>query len=580
MEPFDHFSIEKQAALASLAALRGILAELDGMGVEVEDDLAKIAKAVAAVQSDVLRIALLGAFSDGKTSVAAAWLGQVTGNMKIDPDESSDEVLTYQPEGLEGRCKIVDTPGLFGDKEKTDDGHQVKLDDLTRRYISEAHLLFYVVDSTNPLKDSHGKIARWVLRDLDKLATTIFVINKMDAVADLSDAAQFEAQATIKKRNLIDKLRRIADLDDNEVARLRIVCMSSDPGGRGLDFWFARRELYASRSRIGELKDATQRILDDSVPAYLIAKTGLDVVRDLVIRKVEIARKEAERLKTFGEQNTEEAKRMAEDIKRGKSEINRLAAQLFEQLTAMEAQLRAKLRPLSMAELRPFLEDEIGFDDKEVGFKLQLRIKFAIDQFFEQSTVVADRVANELEKHLESGVTFMDAFGSDAARAASGALKKLSTLDPATIKQAIFVARDLLKELTGVAVKFKPWEASKLAGNIGKWAGPVGALITIGTDIHAAYDASKREQALKESRTAIEGMIGEMFKGIYDLLRDDKKMFAAFAPQFAGFESVLAEMNMATDRINANRMTLDRIGSQLVALALPSPHRPGELAPK
>ena len=72
MEQFKQFSIEKQAAIDTLGKLHGVLDALCGMGVDVDSDLQKIASAMQAVESDVLRIALLGAFSDGKTSVIAA----------------------------------------------------------------------------------------------------------------------------------------------------------------------------------------------------------------------------------------------------------------------------------------------------------------------------------------------------------------------------------------------------------------------------------------------------------------------------------------------------------------------------
>ena len=202
MEQFKQFNVEKQAALATLDQMAGILAEFRELGIDTGEDLAKIRSATEAVQSDVLRIALLGAFSDGKTSVVAAWLGKVMADMKIDMDESSDRLITYRPEGLPGECEIVDTPGLFGDKEKTINGMHVMYEDVTKRYISEAHLLFYVVDATNPLKDSHSEIAKWVLRDLNKLSSTVFVINKMDEVTDLTEPALFDQQAAIKKTNL------------------------------------------------------------------------------------------------------------------------------------------------------------------------------------------------------------------------------------------------------------------------------------------------------------------------------------------------------------------------------------------
>ncbi|EFM9920348.1 GTP-binding protein, partial [Escherichia coli] len=92
MEQFKQFSIEKQAAINSLLQLRGMLEMLGEMGINISDDLQKVTSAINAIESDVLRIALLGAFSDGKTSVIAAWLGKVMDDMNISMDESSDRL--------------------------------------------------------------------------------------------------------------------------------------------------------------------------------------------------------------------------------------------------------------------------------------------------------------------------------------------------------------------------------------------------------------------------------------------------------------------------------------------------------
>jgi hypothetical protein len=118
MEQFKQFNIDKQAAIGKLNWLHGILGDLGSMGFDVQQDLQKIGTALESIEPDALRIALLGAFSDGKTSVVAAWLGRIMADMKIDMDESSDRLAIYKPDGLPGECEIVDTPGLFGDKEK------------------------------------------------------------------------------------------------------------------------------------------------------------------------------------------------------------------------------------------------------------------------------------------------------------------------------------------------------------------------------------------------------------------------------------------------------------------------------
>ena len=86
--------------------------------------------------SDILSIALIGAFSDGKTTTIAGWLEEVKDNMKISTDESSDELAIYHPSNIPDKCQIVDTPGLFGDKEKSSGDDVVKLSDITKKYIS------------------------------------------------------------------------------------------------------------------------------------------------------------------------------------------------------------------------------------------------------------------------------------------------------------------------------------------------------------------------------------------------------------------------------------------------------------
>jgi GTPase SAR1 family protein len=569
MEQFTQFNVDKQAAIKGLDQLRGVLNELGEMGADVETELQKIDDAVKAIEADVLRIALLGAFSDGKTSVVAAWLGNVMADMKIDMDESSDRLAIYTPEGLPGKCEIVDTPGLFGDKEKTVDGEQVIYEDLTKRYISEAHLILYVVDATNPLKESHSAIAKWVLRDLNKLSSTVFVINKMDEVTDLTEQALFDTQATIKKDNLKAKLQRVANLTPDELARLNIVCLASNPNGRGLAYWFGKPEQYESRSRINDLKAMTTRILQDNVPAVLIAKTGMDVVRDVVGQHVVRAEDQLSRLSSFAQQNAEESVRINQDISKGRREVKRLAGELFEELQNIENGLLGKLRPLSLEDIRGFLEDEIGYTEEGVGYKLNLKIKAAIDRSFDQSSKVTSRISQDIGRQLNSSESFLNAMSEGALKSMGGAAKGIANLSPDIIKGAVFAARDTLGKLTGVAIKFKPWQATKIAGAISKWAGPAGAAINLTSDLLGAYKAHELEQELKTAKDSIATVIKSSFKDIYDLIGDDEKLLDFFAPQLKEFEKIVAAVDERSEFIRTSQEKLIRVREKLSVLALP-----------
>lgn len=577
MEQFTQFNVDKQTAIKGLDQLRAVLNALGEMGADVETELQKIDDAVKAIEADVLRIALLGAFSDGKTSVVAAWLGKMMADMKIDMDESSDRLAIYTPEGLPGKCEIVDTPGLFGDKEKTVDGEQVIYEDLTKRYISEAHLILYVVDATNPLKESHSAIAKWILRDLNKLSSTVFVINKMDEVTDLTEQALFDAQATIKKDNLKAKLQRAANLTPDELVRLNIVCLASNPNGRGLAYWFGKPEQYESRSRINDLKTMTTRILQDNVPAVLIAKTGMDVVRDVVGQHVVRTEEQLGRLSSFAQQNAEESERINQDISKGRREVKRLAGELFEELQNIENSLLGKLRPLSLEDIRGFLEDEIGYTEEGVGYKLNLKIKAAIDRSFDQSSKVTSRISQDIGRQLNSSESFLNAMSEGALKSMGGAAKGIANLSPDIIKGAVFAARDTLGKLTGVAIKFKPWQATKIAGAISKWAGPAGAAFNLTSDLLGAYKAHELEQELKAAKDSIATVIKSAFKDIYDLIADDERLLDFFAPQLKEFEKIVAAVDERSEFIRSSQEKLIRVREKLSALALPSTTEPSML---
>jgi GTPase SAR1 family protein len=566
MEQFKQFSVDKDAAVGKLNQLRELLAELGELGLDVHQDLDKIDSALASIESDVLRIALLGAFSDGKTSVVAAWLGRIMSDMKIDMDESSDRLAVYKPEGLPGECEIVDTPGLFGDKEKTLNGQTVMYEDLTRRYISEAHLILYVVDATNPLKESHGEIAKWVLRDLNKLTSTVFVINKMDEVTDLTEHALYTEQATIKRDNLKSKLQRVADLSPDESARLNIVCVAANPNGRGLEFWFGKPEHYESRSRINDLKATTERILKENVPATLIAKTGFDVVRDVVAQKLAAAQAQLAELAIYAKQNQEESERIKSNINRGRADVNRLGGELGKELQAMEKQLLNKLRPLSLEDIRAYLEDEIGYAQEGIGYKLNLNIKTAVDRFFEQSSAVTNRISVEISRQLDKSESFVEAMSQGALQSASGVLKGISNINPSVIKGTIFAARDLLGQFTGIAVKFKPWQATKFAGAIATWAGPAGGAISLGVDVYKMYKSHELEAELKQVKDEIGDVIKSAFKDIYDLLADNEKMLDFFAPQLREFQRIVATMSDSARAIQESYGKFGQIERRLSVL--------------
>ncbi|MGK7578000.1 LeoA/HP0731 family dynamin-like GTPase, partial [Salmonella enterica] len=69
-----------------------------------------------------------------------------------------------------------------------------------------------------------------------------------------------------------------------------------------------------SRSRINDLKKTAAEILKANVPEVLLAKTGMDVVKDIVNQRVTLAHLQLSELNAFVEKNEEDTRRFCHDI--------------------------------------------------------------------------------------------------------------------------------------------------------------------------------------------------------------------------------------------------------------------------
>lgn len=292
----------------------------------------------------------------------------------------------------------------------------------------------------------------------------------------------------------------------------------------------------------------------------------MDVVKDIVNQRVLQSRLQLNELNTFVEKNDEDASRFSKDIIHSRTEVKRLSGELFEELNQMEKQLMSQLRSLSLEDIRPFIDDELGYTEEGVGFKLYLRIKLSADRFFDQSTEATQRLSDDIARQLNSSENFFSGLSEGAFRSLGGAFKSVSKISPEMLKTTIFTARDTIGKLTGYVYKFKPWEATKLAGGIVKWAGPAGAAFTIGSDLWDAYKAHERESELIEVKDSLAGIIKESFKDIYATYLAQIKNVHFFAPQIQNMEQVVTELTAKSQTIRDNQQKLTLIQSKLAQL--------------
>lgn len=230
------FKNQKEQNRAVLERFRDFLEQgrdFELFGINICESLSKLEKAKEKINQSKLKVVFIGGFSEGKTSIASAWLGKAVG--KIDSAESSDEVALYDTKDSE--LEIADTPGLFGFKEKGSGANIEKYKDITKKFVSEADIILYVMNPTNPIKQSHKEDLEWLFRTLNLLPRTIFVISKFDEVADMSDDLDFNNEFSIKcNESVIPNLNNAINLTSNEKEQRKIVAVSANPFGKGLDF--------------------------------------------------------------------------------------------------------------------------------------------------------------------------------------------------------------------------------------------------------------------------------------------------------------------------------------------------------
>lgn len=488
------------------------------------------------LENGKLKIALVGAFSDGKTSTVAGFLGHADSNMKIADEESSDEIIEYEPKNISDdlpSCVFVDTPGLFGQK----------FSKITEKYISEAHIILYIVSATNPLKDSHKEMVSWLMKTLKKFDNTIFVINRMDDICDYTDDEDFFEKESQKKKFLKENVSRFCDLDvnDSKINNLNIVCISSDPEGKGLqdnsagkqNYWLTpeHREKYEEFSRMPALRKMVDEVVKSTLPEKLMKSAALTAIFEEVSQNLEELRQEQIQLNEAVIPEIERTvETMRRDLSNAKKDLNREKRPCREELDSLERCICGKIRNATMETMREIVEDELGVGD-DAGYKLNGKIQDILADHFEQ---IITSACEKMNSDLDLGTANVNNALSLLRKGMGG----ISNAAQGVSKAMVFAGRDLLGKV-GIVVKFKPWGAVKLTSFVSKGIPAIGAAVGVVLDVVDVIMAQKNATKLEETRNNLLSSVHEAFKSVYDEFQPDK-FIDTFAPQVIEMEKQIA----------------------------------------
>lgn len=536
------YTFNKKDFENKLVALETILSSNEDLDIDILPLKKKVHDVIETLQTDTVKIVLLGSFSDGKTSTVAGLLGKLEDNMKIDPDESSDDLVVYRPSSLKKGFEIVDTPGLFGTKEKEIDGSSIRFSEITERYISEAHIIMYVTHAVNPIKDSHIPILMKVIKDYGKIDSLVIVLNRMDETGiDMSDDEDYEDMKSIKVANVKNRLQSSVGLTDSELNRLSIVCISANPKAKGLDYWLdeSHKDRYNELSRIENLRGTISKVVDSSDVENLKLSQSAAVIKDLAQRaysesvlavapvKIALkkARKSHEVLKTDLDTLETELKASRKQIADSLDEYRRSLIEDINGATSMET-------------LASLLDSKIGLANKSIDYHL---VTSRIERMISDNVEANEGSVKSCAQAFENSYNMQDDMFKEAFKKGISGLKEVK-IDGKTILKI----RDALK----INHKFKPWVADKLGKNIGKWAGRIGAALQFIMEavdwIKSYKEKAKRIELQKNIKTDIESI----FNDVSMMMINNETFYKNFFPSFIILRTTYQERLEEFEKLN------------------------------
>ncbi|MGL2521633.1 LeoA/HP0731 family dynamin-like GTPase [Helicobacter pylori] len=458
-------------------------------GIQIEESLKdKIRNAMENVAGQKLKVALVGGFSCWKTSIAAAWIDRLDKSMKIDHQESSDEVKIYN---IDDEIELVDTPGLFGFKVKEHDSGKIeRYKDITKKYISEAHLILYALNPSNPIKESHKDDLNWLFRTLNLLSRTIFVISRFDEEADIEDEEDYNKRFKIKKENIQNRLNDLISLSEEEKESLIIVAVAANPFDLGVEHWLKHQEEFQKLSHIKALQDATQKkIKENGGKLTIIEEAKKSVIQDVVYRQMPPAKQALQDINREMEYLNKTLEKRRKDIQDLNKEISQARIHLRDFIIRYFSDLIRQVSGTSLETFNDFVTREIG----DEGINMETRVQ----NEFERQT---QGISNEIAK---IGTTFNADMSSFEKHAGAFGKIGIDLLEQSKFINAtsIKVARDgivAVGKFVGIdlALKFKPWGAVRLASNLNK------ALPLIGLAFEAwdSYNKYQKQQEFEKAK--------------------------------------------------------------------------------
>ena len=517
METLKVFNKKKEDVFKMLDNLLLVLKEGKELGVDIEPEyITKIEKSIDENEDKKLKVVLIGGFSEGKTSIAAAWLEEYDKNkMKIAMTESTDDIREYNV----GNINLVDTPGLFGFKETA---NKEKYKDITRKYISEANIVLYVMNSDNPIKESHKEEIQWLFKDLNLLPRTVFILSRFDNVADIEDENDYNGMLKIKRENVLKRLENFEVIDAEESHKLPIVAVAANPFDEGIEYWLGKLDEFKKISHIDSLQHATSDIVEKNggVDSVLL-ETQKSIIKEVLELKIPLATKKVEKL-------DKEYKNLNNVIDQMNGDSANLKTKIFDVKKYLKNFVIELFRDLILQLKGTTLETFNDFFERNLGDKGIILSNKILDEF-DKKVFDIETDVQRLEKNLNNEIDNFKEFTQNSSLEkfkVGSQMMKMANLN--LTNASVIAVRDFLN----LSIKFKPWQAVKIAKFINNGVPIIGSIAGIAFELWDSYSKKQKEDEFLRTKNKIKEDFEKQREEYVELIENpeefDKKIFRSY----------------------------------------------------
>lgn len=485
------FQTDKQELLGRLHSLKEKLLTFDQYDIDVSALIQKVETSIGNLEEETFIIAMFGAFTDGKSTI----LSSITRRSDIDisPEPTTDEVSIFRLEHdqIKDDFYIVDTPGLFSE-------HMIH-SERTQKYICEANVIVYTVDPVNPLKDSHHSTIKWLLEDLGKAESTLFVINKMDEVADLDDEEDFNRSSEIKQKVVTDTIESIVNVTNKP----KVICVSADPYGMGLEHWLNEEADYARLSRMDTLITELDLFIQE-FKNELVRNAGISVIKDAILQSIGQLEAARDEIKKSVELSSHQLMELDQKIGAFSRDLTKKYGNIKEEILNLREDIFSVINSCTNRDdLKNKVQAKIGSECTILSERINLIIQKHTESLFHEQLNLLKNIESSLSFHSDMQSKLLKFSGQAGAKLGS----KLASQSSKTLSQSILKVRDMAK----LPIKFKPWEAMKWGKAVAKFGKFLQGLPALLDGISAITDMIS-EQKLKKERQLLLEQIEGLFK--------------------------------------------------------------------